>query len=706
MANADIYRALMSAARKSAEMLITDDPACMRNVIGILTSNPAKIFSRIALHVLAQNPSAAQDLAEAYLLDTELIGQTWAQEEYAALARAWFPALALEKQRAILAVVDAMPHKYLEVFRARFQQNHRIAPTADDDRTFEAITVRDALWKWRSVLSPERREAVEQIVAEYGDPDAWRHRLFQPEQSPMSAAEFSSRSVSEVIAFLKAWRPQNDEQQRQTVTALAQELRTAVGNDPKTYAADADQFAGAKPIYVRRLLEGLQNAASNQRGFEWGNVLKLIEHTLGQQSQAIDPETLAEGDDKSWGWACMSASELLAAGLRQGAKGIAFEHAAQVQKIVLEVVKLAPKHPEVEDFETRFRRSPYFAAQATLRGIAVELCILLTWWLSRDASGPFGAAPRDALENLPEIRQALEAQLLDRTRDGRVPRAIVGRWLRYLCYFGERWLRAAVPALFPADDDDLRHAAWWSHLGHDELPLADLMTELHSCYAETIARLSADESDQDFRDLLQDRLAEYIILLHLWNALPDDLLEQFCSRAPDNVRRHAMSFVGTEVSRPASDVRKKMKLRGLKYWERRLNSAIQSGRPDDYRGELGSISLWCFHGQVDEAWLCQQLVRMLAAGFVPTDAYSVVEWLQKIAPHHIDHAVAVMQGLLRSPRIDRWAYMTEREPIRAVLSEGLARGTAETIKRANEIIGFLSSIGETSYFDLVRPAAE
>jgi hypothetical protein len=97
---------------------------------------------------------------------------------------------------------------------------------------------------------------------------------------------------------------------------------------------------------------------------------------------------------------------------------------------------------------------------------------------------------------------------------------------------------------------------------------------------------------------------------------------------------------------------------------------------------------------------------MLAAGFVPTDAYSVVEWLEKIAPRHIDRAVEVMQALLRSPRIDRWAYMTERKPIRAVLGEGLARGTAETINRANEIIGFLASIGETSYLDLVRPAAE
>ena len=103
----------------------------------------------------------------------------------------------------------------------------------------------------------------------------------------MDAAQFRSRSVPEVAGFLKVWRPEKGEQQRQTVTALAQELRTAVGNDPQRFAADADEFVGAKPIYIRRLLEGLQNAAGNLRNIEWANALKLIEYTLAQHDQAM-----------------------------------------------------------------------------------------------------------------------------------------------------------------------------------------------------------------------------------------------------------------------------------------------------------------------------------------------------------------------------------------------------------------------------------
>lgn len=95
----------------------------------------------------------------------------------------------------------------------------------------------------------------------------------------------------------------------------------------------------------------------------------------------------------------------------------------------------------------------------------------------------------------------------------------------------------------------------------------------------------------------------------------------------------------------------------------------------------------------------------MKAGFVPTDAFSVVGRLQKISTRHADQAVAVLAALLMNPLVDRWAYVTQREPIRDVLSAGLTRGTAETVTRAKELISFLSTIGETSYIELVRNSA-
>jgi hypothetical protein len=706
MADSDVYRALISAVRRSAELLIKNDAERMGHVVEILKSNPAKIFIRLALHVLAQNPTAAPDLAENYLLDPELIEETWCHDEYADLASAWFPSLSPEKQATILNVIDSIPDKHRSAWKARFAEHNKIAPTSEQERRFNEITIRDALWKWRSVLPLERQQVVERITEELGDPEAWRHQLFPPEESPLSSADLSSRPISEIVAFLKTWRP-NSGSQHQTVTALAQVLHAAVINDPKTYAAQADQFVGLKPIYVRRVLEGLKTAASNRRDLEWGNVLELIEFTYSQFNNPINPATLSEGDDQNWTWACMTASELLAAGLGRGKDGIAFEYAAPVRSLVLKVLTFAPKQPELEDFEERFQREAYFAAEATLRGIAVELSILLVFWLSKDASTPIGAAPRDALKSNPEIQRVLEAELADRTSAGRVPRAIIGRYLTYLFYFGADWLNLQMEALFPAGNDALRRATWHAHLGHDGVTNKELMPALRECYAEEIAGLvsGGKAPHRDFADFFQEQLADKLMILHFWDCLPDELLEQFWRDAPDGVRRHAMWFVGTQVSRPSSEVPDNVKARGLTYWERRLAAAIHSPEPDSYRAELGVIGQWCFHGQVDEDWLCDQLLRMLKADFEPNDAFSVVEWLHKVVSRQVDRAVEVLAMLLRNPRVEQWAYMTQREPIRAVLAEGLAKGTPKTVQRVHEVVSFLSSLGETSYLDLVRPSA-
>lgn len=703
MANDDVFSALISAVRTSAQMLVVDDLTQMRSVVNILVAHPAGLFTRIALHVLALKPSAAPELADAYLLDPKFIGRSWAEDEYAALALAWFQSLAPEKQRTILSIVDDMPNRYRKNFRINFERNHRTSPSEDDVRTYEALTIRDALWKWRSVLPPERLQDVERIAIEHGDPDAWRHRFFEPEQSPMDAAEFANRSVSEVVAFLKDWRPSKDELQRQTVTALGQELRAAIGNSPHLYAAHADQFIGIRPIYVRRLIEGLQNVAASLKDTEWSNTLKLIDHIAGRYDDPISPGDLADGDDKSWSWACMSAAELLAAGLRGGATGIPFASADQVQALVLKFVDITDKPTDVPDFDGDFRKGPYFAAQRTLRGSAVELCVLLVWWICREPSGHIAAAPRNALENLPAIRGAIERQLRDKTPDGWLPRAIIGRWLKTLCYFGEPWVKENALALLPTGAPVLRRAIMWGHVGNDEGPIAPLMAELHDSYAEAIDALSTEDDDRNDRNHLHERLAQYIVVLHLWGALPDHLLERFFSRASDKIRRHAMWFVGDVISQPATEERKEMNARGLKYWELRLDAATQSSRPDDYRRELAAISHWCFHGRVDETWLSDQLVQMLTAGFGPTDASDVIDWLKEISERQIDRAVEALRLLLRYPQIDRWSHMTKREVISSILKQGLERGTAETIARVHDTVGFLSTKGETSYLDLVRP---
>jgi hypothetical protein len=701
MAQHDPYESLISAVRRSAEALIRVDETRMRRVVGLLGGYEPKIFIRLYLYVLASNPAAAPDLATATVTDLSLIEASWCRDEYSRLALAWFPSLTPADQAKVVGVIDALPDKYLNAWKARFEEHKKTPPNAEDERKFRAAIFRDVVWKWRAALPAERRHALDLIVQELDDPDAWKEQLFPPEESPLRGTDFSSRPISEITAFLKSWRP-DPEGSRQTVTALAQELGIAVANNPEAYAAEAAQFAGLKPIYIRQALEGLVMSANNRRKFEWGGALKLIGAALARHDETIDPATLFDGDDPDWKWTCVKAAELLAAGLRQGADGIPFEHADQVRSIIDVITTLAPRELEIEDFEDRYRREPFFAAQATLRGLAVELCVLVMFWLSKDPSSQLAAEPRKALTNLPDIRGFFEHQLADRSAEGRVPRVIMGRYLSFLFYFGDDWVRAHIHALFPPDDEALRDAAWYGHLAHDARPILDLVKQLRPCLAAEIKHLAEDrgESDREFR---RERFADYLIVLYLWGGLPDDLLESFWEHAPASVRQHSMWYLGTQL--PAPDLPDDMRARGFAYWERRLDAARRSDNPDAFRAELGAIGQWTLRDRIDDHWLADQLFSMLQAGFVPTDAFSVVDWLAKIAPQNVDRVVDILSALLRDPGVDQWAYMTQQEPIRTVLRQGLAHGTRDTITKIHELIGFLSSNNETGYIDLIRPPA-
>jgi hypothetical protein len=308
----DIAGALVTALRVTAETLVDRCVIPLRDVVGMLTKAPANIFFRMSLHLLSLDPASAPEEATDFLLDKRLVTEDWCNTEYAALAVAWYPSLMPEKQAEILKIVDAVPDDYLERWTARFEEHQKVAPTPEDVQRFRNGCVTELLRKWRTVLPPDRQEA----LMKSGDPDALHRGMMASDKSPLKAAEFADQPVMQVVIFLKDWQPE-PEPSRQTVTALAQMLRTAVVANPKEYSAFADLFAGLKPIYVRQLVEGLQQAAANQIAVHWSAILKLIAFIYATSHEQIDPATLSVGDDQSWSWARKAASELLLTGLRR-----------------------------------------------------------------------------------------------------------------------------------------------------------------------------------------------------------------------------------------------------------------------------------------------------------------------------------------------------------------------------------------------------
>jgi hypothetical protein len=53
----------------------------------------------------------------------------------------------------------------------------------------------------------------------------------------------------------------------------------------------------------------------------------------------------------------------------------------------------------------------------------------------------------------------------------------------------------------------------------------------------------------------------------------------------------------------------------------------------------------------------------------------------------------ILLGLIRTAGPERWAYMAGQEAIRFVLTEGLDKGTPETINRVSEAVNPNSAVG-------------
>lgn len=704
-ADYSVYDALKCQVRRSAEQIIHADALQMPAVLDVLGKYAPKLFRRLEMFVLSKHPAAAPQRARSLLLDAELLEASWCKHEYASLALAWFPSLTPPDQQTVLRQADAIPGRYMEGWRARVEEREKRPPNAEEVRVFSAHALRDALWHWRAALPTDRQGEVDAIVAEFGDPDAWRNTYSTlQEESPLATADFASQPVAEIAAFLRAWQPR-EEPRRQTITALAQELRSAATQDPVKYAQGAMQFADLPAIDVHRLLDGLTDAARNQRDFPWASVLQLLDRTFTRLNDPIAPASVAEGDDPTWYWACAAGGELLKAGLRRGATGIGFDHKAVVQDLVLTLQRHAPQTPEFEDFAERFERDPYFASEATLRGSAVELCILLIFWLSKETGSTYASTPREALALTPPVMAALEAELGDRSPNGRIPRAIMGRYLQWLFHFGEGWLTANMALLFPQSDEQLRRAAWLGHLLHDFGPLDPKLYDLRGDYAHEI-ELIADTSN-DREEYRQKRLGNYLVALYLNECLDlqsDGLFDSFLTKAPGKIRQHVMWALGTNLQKPATDFPELQRTRALAYWDSRLAAGEVAAERADFKGELGAIGQWCKNHQIDPTWLLDRLLRMLHSGFVPALAYNVVEWLAKVCEEHVDQAVEVLKVLLTNPNVDQWVYVGQHQSIRALLTAGQSHGTTATVERVEELVSFLALIGQSEYLDLVRPA--
>ena len=688
-----IVDALVGEIVRSARLISSAHPGRLEAVVAEISKYHSRLFTRLRLHVLSLNPAAAPALATSSLDDTGLIGETWCNVEYGELAVAWFDRLPDDTQTRILRAVDKVPSKHEKSWQERFEKSTGRSPNDDERADFRASVLREVQWHWRQVLPEDRQQDVER----QGDPNAWLNALNEPDLSPADSTDLASRSIDEIVSFLIDWQP-SPEAQKVTVTALGQQLRQAAEQNPAAFSQEAAKFSNVPAIYIRRIIDGLTAIVRNKTAVDWRGILTLTGTLVARHGPTGNQ---GGGHDADWSWARKAAIELISLGLQLGKEGIGFGLEAEVEAQVLSFYQ-SSSPADSEHFEENYRRHVYGAATSTSRGAALELCIQLIYWLSKNPETAVGKNPGDALTVLPEIKSILDVEIARAGADGRIPRAVIGRYLGWLSYFAADFLEVNAANFFAASDVQLRDAMWLSHVQMDTSPLSWLATEMSDCYRHEIGRLAEPVPGAD-RDLLTERFTHYLIILYLVDALPEDVGTQFWKDAPVEARQKAMWFLGTQLARPEGERR----LRAQSYWDRRLLAASEpSAHRTVFQKEIGAIGQFYYQQGVDPDWLMQQTIAASNAGYAPGQTFRLVDRIAEFSASLPHRAVETISTLIRNGHLNMLELGTRSQNLRATLVAGLSTGETQAVANVVEAINFLAAVGDTSCLDLLPKATD
>lgn len=692
----DVYAALVWAVKRCAEQLVRQDKRQAVAVVDLLMARGYKIFRQLALGAAAVAPEALGALGPELLKRTDLVGETWCAREYGALARAIFPGIAQAGQDEILKAIDEVPSRCGDMWRQNFENWKGRPPTDAEMAQFGALTRRDAMWPWRDVLPAERQAELDQIVRDYGRPRGEDDSGFSwggfREVSPASAAEIAAKPVGELVAFLKDWKPtENDE--RLTASALGTELRIAVEQEPQKFATAAASFAGLEPHYVLRILEGLTNQARNQKPFDWGPVLTMLEQVIACAKAESPAHTATDRDIPGWSWVLLEASALLRAGLYEGAARFPKRERERVVHLIEELWSAPAIVPD--DFASRSEQDSYFGAQATLRGSVLEAAILYAWWCQpTKEEGEAGGKPF-----LPHLTLTLldAAVSMDEASDPAL-RALIGHYFDSLVYLDQGWVDRNLQALFgDATSPERKAQLWDGYLLRGRVTLA-AKPYIDGCLLDEAKKLGAEGYNDDRRGkpFIQMLLTYYYF--GLLGLEPDGVLSKVLNKAGVQLREHGAWYFHGDLNNPNTAPVKRERLHA--YYEWRIDAAERSSDRQAHRRELGMLALCFGKNNGDDAWLLQQLLRLARLELTPPHPINLFAWLQSMLPGQVDEVISAIHFILQDKGFDQWMFAQKNTAVKEIIEAGLNAANPETVERAKECANILVSRNQKDVLDL------
>jgi hypothetical protein len=693
----DVEDALIDAIRDTGMILVRKTPKILAVLISELEDRKWTIFRRIAIHITSEFPKNNKKLVVKYLLNETLFDNSHVEHEQALLMNKGFHVLSIKNQETIIDWIEKS--KKIKDRIAEYDETI----TEEQAKRYIETWQRDQLSYIQDFLPEKWKLYYNELIGKYGEPEhpdfpAYHSESWVGPVSDIDAQGLVDMEVGAMLELLRKWQPgPNKDYRGATKEGLGRELAAAVKLSPKKFVKLANDFKGLDPTYVRSYLQGIEELAKQKCKLNWNDILELCYWVTQQQKKILDRKEGYVDEDPDWDWARKAVLSLISTGITMNL--IPYKFRQKIWSVIEKIVHEQFDKNVVEEFSN----DAYSLSINSTRGEAMHASIEYALWVYRNiqktAKGKVEV--KKGFKLLPEVRTILDFHLNTENDQSIAVRAMYGKYLPWLILMDKKWVEDNIGLIFPANEFGSRlYDAVWDTLmlyvpAYDEPFLV-----LRAQYLEAIKNIGkVDKEKRNYTDR-DERLIEHLMLFYGRGKLElsDKLLVEFWQKADDNLRGHALDFIGRnlkDMSEPEVLARYK------KLWESRVTAFETSKDGFVFEKEAAAFGAWFSSGQFEEKWLSDQYIIALKCGRKNRSEHMVIDRLVELVKTLPMETMQILGELLLSGDQPSWIIMGNKEDIAKILSEALHITRDDVKEEAKKIINRLAARGFSDFNSLL-----
>ncbi len=724
----DTPGALLYAVRDAAEQLIKSDHGQLTRVLELLQQKRWSSFERLRLHLCRVFlECGGLEVAEQTFENPEILNRASLEHEAVLLLRDAFPRLSAATQRRLLEWID---RGWSEVSIRQWLE------FCGQPATDEAIGNLSDIWKrdHYAVLDGQLPEGCQKELDELVATTGPARKLEKPKGitggafgavSPKAPEEFDQMSVAETFEFLAAWIP-GTSMFEATAEGAGQKLAASILGKLDEFIAAASEFRRLEPTYVRSFFSAVTGALKAERTFAWYPVLELAVWVTAQPREISGRKGGGHFiADPDWGWSRDAIIDLLETGFDDKLPGRLPNGLRTLVWTALRPLAedpsptLADEAPDPDGSASPVARriapkdeqakEPNFSSLSvnTTRGRAMHAVFKYAKWvrLSTESERAAGSESPPGFDEMPEVREVLDAHLDLSFEPTRTIRSVYGDHLTMLAWLDWKWLEENIGRILPMDAAayPFFRAAWTGFVIFNS-PNTRLLGTMRGCYRKAIEHLGKDIFPRHSVKSPEDALAEHLMVFYWQEALDfgdaDALLDDFYALASDAVRGHAMWFIGISVAGWKSEAPSEVYGRLQDLFGMRLEAARGSASPDLFSVELSSFGFWFTSEKFEERWSLETLLGTLQLSKKTSSEMDVVKRLSELTPKYPAECVSCLRLMIEGDK-EGWVLMGVEGDARTLLKQAIESPNPEGSSSARRLIEWLIAKGQFGFRDLL-----